>query len=112
MQEPLRRFKAQIFRALAHPTRIAIIETLRDGELPAGKLTALLQVEQPNLSQHLSVLRAQHIVVNRKVGNQVYYSVRDPVLIDVLDLLKKYFFAHLDESRALLVEMAPKRRRR
>jgi ArsR family transcriptional regulator len=112
MQEALRRFKAQIFRALAHPTRIAIIEALRNGELPAGKLTALLQVEQPNLSQHLSVLRAQHIVVNRKVGNQVYYSVRDPVLIDVLDLLKKYFFAHLDESRALLVEMGPKRRRR
>jgi ArsR family transcriptional regulator len=112
MQEALRRFKAQIFRALAHPTRIAIIEALRNGELPAGRLTAMLQVEQPNLSQHLSVLRAQHIVVNRKVGNQVYYSVRDPVLIDVLDLLKKYFFAHLDESRALLVEMGPKRRRR
>ena len=112
MQDALRRFKAQIFQALAHPTRIAIIEALRDGELPAGKLMAMLQVEQPNLSQHLSVLRAKHIVVNRKVGNQVYYAVRDPVLIDVLELLKKYFYAQLDESRALLVEMAPKRRRR
>lgn len=112
MQEALRRFKAQIFQALAHPTRIAIIEALRDGELPAGKLTAMLRVEQPNLSQHLAVLRTQHIVVNRKVGNQVYYSVRDPVLIEVLDRLKTYFFAQLDHSRALLVEMAPKRRRR
>ena len=107
MQEALRGFKAQIFQALAHPTRIAIIEALRDRELPAGKLMAMLQVEQPNLSQHLAVLRAKHIVVNRKVGNQVYYAVRDPVLIDVLDLLKKYFYSHLAETKAMLGEMAP-----
>jgi ArsR family transcriptional regulator len=112
MQDALRRFKAQTFQALAHPTRIAIIEALSKGELPAGKLMAMLQVEQPNLSQHLAVLRAKHILVNRKVGNQVYYAVRDPVLIDVLELLKKYFYSHLDETRAMLVEMAPKRRRR
>jgi ArsR family transcriptional regulator len=112
VQEALRRFKAEIFRGLAHPTRIAIIDALRDGELPAGKLMAMLQVEQSNLSQHLAVLRSQHIVVNRKAGNQVYYAVRDPVLFEVLDLLKQYFFAHLDQSRAMLVEMAPKRRRR
>ena len=58
VQDALRKFKAQIFQALAHPTRIAIIEALRDGELPAGRLLDLLQVEQANLSQHLAVLRA------------------------------------------------------
>ena len=93
MQDALRKFKAQIFQALAHPTRIAIVEALRDGELSAGKLLDLLQVEQANLSQHLAVLRAKHVVVNRKVGNQVFYAVRDPVLIQVLDLLRQYFFA-------------------
>jgi DNA-binding transcriptional ArsR family regulator len=112
MQDALRRFKAQIFQALAHPTRIAIIEALRDGELPASKLRALLRVEQSNLSQHLAVLRAKHIVVNRKVGNQVYYTVRDPVLIDVLDLLRRYFHSHLAESKAMLGEMAHQGRRR
>jgi len=112
MQDALRRFKAQTFQALAHPTRIAIIEALRDGELPSSRLMALLKVEQPNLSQHLAVLRAKHIVVNRKVGNQVYYAVRDPVLIDVLDLLRKYFNSHLAETKAMLGEMAPRGRRR
>lgn len=112
MPDALRGFKAQIFQALAHPTRIAIIEALHDGELPASKLRAMVQVEQSNLSQHLAVLRAKHIVVNRKVGNQVYYSVRDPVLIDVLDLLKKYFFSQLTETKAMLGEMAPRGRRR
>lgn len=112
MQDALRRFKAQIFQALAHPTRIAIIEALHDGELPAGKLMALLQVEQPNLSQHLAVLRAKHIVVNRKVGNQVFYSVRDPVLIEVLDLLRQYFCSHLDETQAMLGQLGEEGRRR
>jgi ArsR family transcriptional regulator len=112
MQDALRRFKAQIFQALAHPTRIAIIEALHDGELPAGKLMAMLKVEQPNLSQHLAVLRAKNVVVNRKVGNQVYYAVRDPVLIDVLDLLRQYFYSHLDQTKAMLGEMAPRGRRR
>jgi ArsR family transcriptional regulator len=108
MPEALRQFKAQVFQALAHPTRIAIVEALHDGELPAGKLMELLQVEQANLSQHLGVLRAKQVVVNRKVGNQVYYAVRDPALLQVLDLLRQYFYSHLNETLAILGELEPK----
>lgn len=106
MNSPLRRFKAQIFQALAHPTRIAVVEALRDGEVSAGALLAQLQIEQANLSQHLAVLRAKHVVVSRKDGNQVHYTLRDPVLVQVLDLLKQYFNAHLAENIALLNEMS------
>jgi DNA-binding transcriptional ArsR family regulator len=105
MQAALRTFKAQVFQALAHPTRIAIVEALRDGELSAGRLLELLQVEQANLSQHLAVLRSKQVLVNRKVGNQVFYAVRDPVLIQVLDLLRQYFFSHLNETLAMLGEL-------
>jgi ArsR family transcriptional regulator len=108
MPEALRQFKAQVFQALAHPTRIAIVEALHDGELPAGKLMELLQVEQANLSQHLGVLRAKQVVVNRRVGNQVYYAVRDPALLQVLDLLRQYFYSHLNETLAILGELEPK----
>ena len=101
----LRTFKAQIFQALANPTRIAIVEALRDGELTAGALLTHLQVEQANLSQHLAVLRAKQVVVSRKSGNQVYYALRDPVLLQVLDLLKQDFSAHLNETLAMLGEM-------
>jgi ArsR family transcriptional regulator len=90
LKDSLRRFKAEIFQALAHPTRIAIVEALRNGEMPAGSLIDQLELEQANASQHLAVLRAKRIVVNRKVGNQVFYSLRDPVLIDVLDILRRY----------------------
>lgn len=105
MNSPLRLFKANIFQALAHPTRIAVVEALRDGEVSAGALLTYTQVEQANLSQHLAVLRAKQIVVSRKDGNQVHYTLRDPVLVQVLDLLKQYFNSHLAESIALLGEM-------
>jgi DNA-binding transcriptional ArsR family regulator len=106
MNEPLRKFKAQIFQALANPTRIAIVDALRDGELTAGALMAKLNLEQANASQHLAVLRSKQVVLNRRVGNQVYYSLRDPVLLEVLDLLRQYFQAHLNETASMLGEMA------
>lgn len=105
MDSSLRAFKAGIFQALGHPTRIAIVDALRGGELSAGGLLAHVPVEPANLSQHLAVLRTKQVVTSRKAGNQVYYTLRDPVLIDVLDLLKRYFNAHLRQSAAALDEL-------
>lgn len=105
MNDSLRRFKAEIFQALAHPTRIAMVEALRAGEMSAGSLIEVLDLVQANASQHLSVLRAKGIVVNRKVGNQVYYSIRDPVLIEVLDILRVYFSSQLTDTMNMLEEM-------
>jgi DNA-binding transcriptional ArsR family regulator len=105
MQESLRQFKADIFQALAHPTRIAILEFLRDGELSAGALIEKLGMEQANVSQHLAVLRTKQLVLNRKAGNQVFYSVRDPIIIEVLNLMRTYFHAHLKEALGMLGEM-------
>ena len=105
MHDRLRRFKADIFQALAHPTRIAILEFLSGGELTAGTLIEKLGMEQANVSQHLAVLRAKQLVTNRKSGNQVFYAVRDPIIIEVLNLMRAYFHAHLKESLGMLDEM-------
>jgi DNA-binding transcriptional ArsR family regulator len=105
MPETLRQFKASIFQALAHSTRIAIIEVLRDGELPAGVIIERLGIEQANASQHLSILRLKHIVTSRKEGNQVFYSVRDPLLIEVLDIMRRYFQAHIEEAMSMLQQI-------
>mgnify|MGYP001551787592 CR=1 FL=1 len=103
--DALRNFKAEIFQALAHPTRIAIVESLRVRELSAGKLIELLELEQANASQHLAVLRSRQIVTARKEGNQVFYSLRDPALGDVLDIMRRYFKSHLAGARAALNEL-------
>lgn len=104
MPESLRRFKAEIFQALAHPTRIAIVELLWDRELSAGELIAKLGMEQANISQHLAILRSRQLVANRKVGNQVFYSVRDPILLEVFGLMRTYFQKHLAETLEMLAE--------
>ena len=105
MPDSLRRFKANVFQALAHPTRIAIIELLGNRELSAGDLIEELGMEQANVSQHLAVLRSRQLVVNRKARNQVFYSVRDPILLEVLALMRSYFQKHLTEALAILEEI-------
>jgi ArsR family transcriptional regulator len=62
-------------------------------------------VEPANLSQHLSVLRSKGLVTTRKEGNQVFYSLRDPLLTEVLDAMRLYFQAHLEEALAMLTEL-------
>ncbi len=109
MQNLLREYKASVFQALAHPTRIAIVEILREGEMSAGALQERLGVEQANVSQHLAILRSKQIVNSRKEGNQVFYSVRHKVLIKVLDLMRQYFQAHLHESVQMLGEIEEER---
>jgi DNA-binding transcriptional ArsR family regulator len=106
----LRQFKADIFQALAHPTRIAIVELLRGREMSAGQLIEKLGLEQANASQHFAVLRSKHVVNSRKKGNQVFYSLRDPVLIQVLDILKQYFYAQLSQTMSMLKVMRTEKR--
>lgn len=105
MQNALRRFKADIFQALAHPTRIAIVEMLRDGEVSAGTIFERLGVEQANASQHLAVLRARRIVLSRKEGNQAFYSLRSHRLVEVLEAMRLYFEEHLTEALEMLEEI-------
>jgi len=104
-QVALRRFKAEVFQALAHPTRIHIAECLEDGELPVGALVERLGIEPANLSQHLAVLRAKGLVVNRKEGTQVFYALRDPLLSEVLRNMRRYFQAHLEDALRMLGEL-------
>ena len=101
----LRQFKAGIFQVLAHPTRIHIIEALRKGEQPVGAIVKRVGVAPANLSQHLAVLRSRHLVVTRKAGNRVLYSLRDPLLATVLEAMRKYFQRHFEDSIELLREM-------
>jgi ArsR family transcriptional regulator len=104
-QAALRRFKADVFQALGHPTRIHIAECLRGGPHPPSEILRRVGVEPANLSQHLGVLRAKGLVLSRRKGNQVLYELRDPLLIVVLDAMRKYFHAHLEEALTMLREI-------
>jgi DNA-binding transcriptional ArsR family regulator len=107
MRSPLRHFKSEFFKALAHPGRIKIIESLRPGELSVGEIQALLEDDDSaNASQHLALLRAKGIVVGRKNGTSVYYSVRDPKIFELLDVARDIFNRHLIDTQELLSQLA------
>src|SRR5438309_702733 len=76
--DQLRVFKAELFKALAHPSRIKILDLLRDGSHTVSELQAELGIEPSSVSQQLAILRAKHLVDGRREGTSVYYSVRDP----------------------------------
>jgi DNA-binding transcriptional ArsR family regulator len=109
LQNTLREYKASIFQALAHPTRISILEALRGGEVSASTIQERLRIEQANLSQHLAILRSRQIVAARKEGNQVFYSLKNKVLIKVLDLMRQYFQANLNEAVQMLGQVEAER---
>ncbi len=104
-------FKAEFFKALAHPLRIRILDELRKGEVGVNDLCARLDVEQSNLSQQLAILRNRNILATRKEGQNVYYSVRYPELFDLLDVAKRMFNNHLTDVKDLLSQLAVTKRR-
>ena len=105
MRQQLSDFKADFFKALAHPLRISILDALRDGELTVNEISQRFDVEQANASQQLAVLRNRNIVVTRKEGANVYYSVSDKSIFKLLDAAKEIFNHHLVGVRSMLEEI-------
>jgi len=110
--EELQAFKAAFFKALAHPIRIRILELLVKGEKSVQELQDALGVEQPVVSQQLAVLRASNIVAGRKEGASVRYSVRDPLIAELLSTARRIFNNHLVGTQDLLRQLQHERRRR
>jgi DNA-binding transcriptional ArsR family regulator len=104
-------FKARFFRALAHPTRIRILERLRRREHTVRELQGVLDLDQPIVSQQLAVLRHQDIVTTRKQGLSVRYGLRDRLVGDLLDVARRIFNNRLDQRRGLLRELRREGRR-
>ena len=78
------------FDALAHPSRLEILDLLRDGEARVCHIQAMLDRPQSYISQHLNVLRNAGLVSSRKDGLRVYYQVSDAQLFEVIDGMKSF----------------------
>ena len=105
MHSNLQVFKAEFFRALAHPLRIRILECLRKDERSVQELQRLLDVDQPVVSQHLAVLRGKGIVAVRRTGATVRYALRDPLVNQLLDTARAIFNHHLIGTQDMLKEL-------
>jgi DNA-binding transcriptional ArsR family regulator len=113
MGEPpdLQSFKAEFFKALAHPIRIRILEILRAHARSVQELQAELDLDQSTVSQQLAVLRAKNIVTARKKGTTVWYTVRDALVGDLLDVARRIFNNQLTGSQTMLRQLQQEARR-
>jgi ArsR family transcriptional regulator len=98
----LQGFKAELFKTLGHPVRIRILELLRQQEMTVSDLQAQLEVEMSSVSQQLALLRARQLVVGRKVGTSVFYSVIDPQVYELLDVARAMFQRQVASMQALV----------
>ncbi|MFN8674628.1 MAG: metalloregulator ArsR/SmtB family transcription factor [Candidatus Sericytochromatia bacterium] len=83
--EKIRVFKAEFFKVLSNPVRIAILDSLRDGEVSVNEISSIVKQEQSVISQHLAILRNKNLVRYRKQGSSVFYSITDKNIFKLLD---------------------------
>ncbi|RYV50814.1 ArsR/SmtB family transcription factor [Pengzhenrongella frigida] len=105
MPEPIDKLKAEFFKTLGHPARIRILELLATGEHSVGELMPELGLEASHLSQQLAVLRRAGVVVARKQGNTVIYSMASPDIAALLLLARKVLTGLLTEQMDLLKDL-------
>jgi ArsR family transcriptional regulator len=87
--DPIYELQAEICKTLAHPVRIAILHLLADGPREVNRLAGELGINQPNASQHLSVMRAAGLVEAERDGREMLYRLTDPDVIGACDQMAR-----------------------
>jgi len=80
--------QAETLRTLAHPVRLRIIHRLAGGPIEVGRIAADLGISQPNVSQHLAIMRAVGVVEAERNGREVRYRLSDPEIVAACDLMR------------------------
>lgn len=103
-EQPLYEVKANLFKALAHPSRIRVLEILaaRGGPTSVSDLLEEIGIEPTLLSQHLAVLKRHHVVSADRVGNAVFYELAHPKIPELLVIARTFLADTLGAQRAQL----------
>lgn len=104
---PIAQLKAELFKAIGHPVRVRLLERLIGGEQSVGALADALSLDLVATSQQLAVLRRAGVVITRREGTTVYYSLRDAGMVELLAVARTMIVSNLRDSRALLAELEP-----
>jgi ArsR family transcriptional regulator len=102
MSTLISKLKSDLFKALAHPTRIQVLNLLKDGELCVCEIYEDLELNQSNISQHLKVLKDQDIVESRKDGVKVIYKVKDKEVWEILNSAEKLLVKQINKTKLAL----------
>ena len=102
MEEKMFQMHAEVCKSMANPTRLKIMNLLREGEKSVEELRKRLELPKANLSQHLSILRQRRIVSTRRAGLNIYYKVANPKMIKACDILREVLLEQLQEGEELV----------
>jgi DNA-binding transcriptional ArsR family regulator len=106
MEERVLELKADILKALAQPTRLKILELLREGEKCICEIVPALNGEQSNISRHISLMQKSHLVTTRKDGVRVMVKVKDPRIFEILDNVSSLLKKQIMETGKLIRKLA------
>jgi ArsR family transcriptional regulator len=99
---PIQEAKAELFKALAHPARVRVLELLAERDRTVGELAEETGLELSHLSQQVSVLRRAGVVDSRRVKSNVICSLRDPRTAELLAVARELLSRNLRHDQALL----------
>jgi len=106
MEERFLELKAEVLKALAQPTRLKILELLRNGERCICEIVPAINGEQSNISRHISLMQKSHLVTTRKDGVKVMVKVRDPKIFEILDSVSLLLKKQIQETGRLIQKFA------
>lgn len=101
--------KSTLFKAIAHPSRIQILECLSAGERCVCEIIDELGLEQSNVSQHLAILRRENLIESRKQGLQVMYRIKHLEILVLLQKAQEIISDELDHKHRLIQQMKTKK---
>ena len=102
MVKPQHEARAKIIKAIAHPSRLFIIEELSKHECCVGELTEMVGADASTVSKHLSVLKNAGLVSDEKRGNSIYYTLRCICIMDFIGCVEDVLSANAKEHNEIL----------
>jgi ArsR family transcriptional regulator len=99
--DEITRLQAEVLKVLAQPTRLEILHQLADGPIEVGRLAAAVGATQPNVSQHLAVLRSAGLVEPDRHGREIRYRLTDPDVLRACDVMRTVLRRRLERLAAL-----------
>jgi ArsR family transcriptional regulator len=105
MDERVLELKAEVLKTLAQPTRLKILECLRNGERCICDIVPAIDGEQSNISRHISLMQKNHLVTTRKDGVKVMVKVRDPKVFEILDKVSLILKNQMKEQEKLFAQI-------
>ncbi len=108
MDKELYKLHAEICKTLSNPTRLEILNLLRDKELSVSNLINKTKLSQANISQHLSIMKAKGIVDSRREGKQIYYYIVNKKIVKAFDIMREVMSEKLKRENKIVVKSLEK----